>query len=70
MNIHEIASTTIRGEKALVFPLKVDVRGGAIVDQNGRHILYVLCIGRLQDGIAEWVVATLNAEFIRVTGEV
>lgn len=69
MDIHEIAGTIIRGEKALVFPLKVEE--GYVSDQLDHHVLDIRGWGylqyaendkgtELQDGIAEWVVSTLN----------
>lgn len=76
MTIHEIANTLIRGEKAIVFPLKEPV-AGMIHDQEGNHILDIRGWGRLQyhekgeelqDGIAAWVVKTLNAAYERENG--
>jgi hypothetical protein len=76
MNIQEIANTIIRGEKAIVFPLQI--HSGWVSDQNGHHILDVRGWGflqyadknlgaELQDGIGEWVVATLNAEYEKLS---
>ena len=79
MTIEEIASTVIRGEKALVFPLKEDAGTGWITDQLGHHVLDVRGWGylqyhekgeELQDGIIAWVIETLNKEFEKVTKDV
>ena len=75
MTIHDIANTVIRGEKALVFPLKVT--DGWVSDQQGHHVLDIRGWGflqyadgdkgaELQDGIGEWVVKTLNDAFYQV----
>lgn len=80
MKIKEIANTIIRGEKALVFPLKLDEGTGWIVDQEFHHVLDVRGWGylqyadddkgaELQDGIAEWVVETLNKEYESIKNE-
>lgn len=71
MDIYEIAETLIRNEKALVFPLKLN--GSTWVsDQAGHHVLDIRGWGylqyhekgdQLQDGIAEWVVKTLNEAY-------
>ena len=74
MNIQEISNTIIRGEKCLVFPLKIaHSSAGWITDQLNHHVLDVRGWGyiqyadknaeELQDGIAEWVVETLNKEW-------
>ncbi len=71
MTLDEIKNTIIRGENALKFPLRTDY--GRITDANGNHILDMRGWGylqyadddmgaKIQDSIAEWVVATLNAE--------
>lgn len=77
MNIQEIANTIIRGEKAIVFPLQI--HHGWVSDQNGHHVLDIRGwgflqyagdnAGELQDGIGEWVVATLNKEWERINRE-
>lgn len=70
MNILEIAKTKIRGEDAIKFPLKLDF-GGWVSDANGNHVLDIRGWGHIQyaegnkgaeiqDGIAEWVVKSLN----------
>lgn len=75
MTIKQIANTIIRGEKALVFPLKITQ--GWVSDQNGNHVLDIRGWGylqyadddkgaELQDGIGEWVVETLNKEFSKL----
>lgn len=70
MNIKEIAGTIVRGEKAIRFPLKSTSE--MIFDSNNNHILDIRGWGRLQyhedgsklqDGIAEWVVKTLNKAY-------
>lgn len=72
MSIKEIANTIIRGEKALTFPLVN--HDGWIADKNGHHVLDMRGWGflqyadndkgaELQDGIADWVVKTLNDAF-------
>ncbi len=75
MTIKQIANTIIRGEKALVFPLKITQ--GWVSDQNSNHVLDIRGWGylqyadddkgaELQDGIGEWVVETLNKEFSKL----
>lgn len=72
MNIKEIANTIIRGQKCLVFPLSI--AHGWVSDKEGNHVLDIRGWGHLQyadnnlgaelqDGIGEWVVATLNKEW-------
>lgn len=77
MDIKSIAKKIIRGEKALVFPLKVT--HGWISDQLDHHILdmrgwgyiqYAIGEGvaeQIQDGIANWIVETLNKEWDSLT---
>ena len=50
MNIVETASTKIRGEQAIVFPLKYNGGGGYIFDQNDHMILQMR--GWVSAGIA------------------
>lgn len=75
MDIIQIANTIIRGNKAIVFPLIN--HDGWVSDQNGHHILDIRGWGflqyadndeggKLQDGIADWVTKTLNAEYERI----
>jgi hypothetical protein len=71
MSIREISNTLIRGEKAIVFPLQEAV-AGMIHDKEGNHVLDIRGWGRLQyhengeelqDGIAAWIVKTLNEAY-------
>jgi len=69
--IQQLAKTIIRGEKAIIFPLVN--HSGWIADQQGHHLLdmrgwgFIQYLGdgaeELQDGIADWVVETLNKEY-------
>lgn len=78
MNIEEIAGTTIRDEEVIKFPLSKNYNG-FITDANGNHIMDIRGWGRIQyasgdedtatalhEGIADWVVDTLNAEAARL----
>ena len=70
MTIQEIANTMIRGTPAIQFPLKLTLADW-ISDANDKHVLDVRGWGHLQyaengkgeelqDGIAEWIVKSLN----------
>ena len=70
--IKELAGTIIRGEKAIVFPLKRQF-GGWVADSAGHHIFdmrgwgYIQYMGegaeKFQDDICDWIVETLNKEY-------
>ena len=75
--IKEISETIIRGEKALVFPLKLSNETW-VSDQIGHHVLDIRGWGYLQyaddgkgaeiqDSIGEWVVKTLNEAYLAET---
>ena len=74
-SFYQIANTIIRKEKAITFPLQN--HDGWVSDSNGHHILDIRGWGflqyadndegaMLQDGIADWVVDTLNREWARL----
>lgn len=76
MTLKEIKNTIIRGEKALVFPLKI--HSGRVTDSEGNHVLDIRGWGHLQyadnnkgeeiqDSIGDWVVNTLNEENERIS---
>lgn len=75
MKIKEISETIIRGEKCLVFPLKIE--HGWVSDKLGHHILDIRGWGyiqyadknaeEIQDSIGEWIVKTLNEKFLEET---
>lgn len=76
MTILEVATTKIRGETAIAFPLKIHDQW--VSDANGNHVLDIRGWGHLQyadnekgaeiqDSIGAWVVKTLNEQFERET---
>lgn len=71
-NIHQIANTLIRGEKAITFPLKYNL--GTVFDAKGNSVLHIRGWelleyqegqdpGAFQDSIGDWVVEVLNEAY-------